>query len=372
MRPNYPGKPLYSAICLFLFFAAIDLCACGHTNAATPDLQPDAVMQTIREYAHGHQPSPPPTNAAKPEETDEHYCATIHKLLLQEDFAQLEKIARQDRMDQGRLIAGIWKINAFYSGTGWPSCTGDGPDAAFTSQISILKKWSKANPDSPTPRLSLAGLYLNYAWSARGNGLANTVAEDGWKLYYERTAQAKAILLEAAPLKEKDPKWFELMQVVAHQEGWEPAEARELFNLAVAFQPGYLHYYRHYARYLEPQWYGQSGDLQAFAEEVAEHTPEPEGSMYYFLISSSFACYCELSLRAMQSLSYPKIRDGYNHLASLYGVSNLNANRFALIASVFNDKDSARQAFTAITQVDDNIWIYEQTFDDRRQWATSP
>jgi hypothetical protein len=70
-----------------------------------------------------------------------------------------------------------------------------------------VKKWTAAYPDSPTPRISLAYLYLNYAWLARGSGFANSVSESQWSLFKSRNAQAKAILLEAGALKEKDPFW---------------------------------------------------------------------------------------------------------------------------------------------------------------------
>jgi hypothetical protein len=38
-------------------------------------------------------------------------------------------------------------------------------------------------------------------------------------------------------LKEKDPFWYEAMQLVAHDEGWDQADVRELFDQAVAFEP---------------------------------------------------------------------------------------------------------------------------------------
>ena len=65
-------------------------------------------------------------------------------------------------------------------------------------------------------RISLAYLDLNYSWLARGSGFANSVSESQWSLFKSRNAQAKAILLEAGALKEKDLFWYEAMHLVVH------------------------------------------------------------------------------------------------------------------------------------------------------------
>jgi hypothetical protein len=69
----------------------------------------------------------------------------------------------------------------------------------------------------------------------------------------QRHQHANPVLLAAARLKERDPHWYEAMQQVAFEEGWENAHARELLDQAVTFEPGYYHYYREYADYLKPQ-----------------------------------------------------------------------------------------------------------------------
>jgi hypothetical protein len=51
--------------------------------------------------------------------------------------------------------------------------------------------------------VALALAYLDYASDARGTGYANTVSETGWKLFSERTAEARRILKEASKLAGK-------------------------------------------------------------------------------------------------------------------------------------------------------------------------
>ena len=99
----------------------------------------------------------------------------------------------------------------------------------------LEKEWIAAYPDSTALRISLAYLYLNYSWLARGSGFANSVFESQWSLFKSRNAQAKAILFEAGALKEKDPFWYEATQLVAHDEGWDQAYVHELFDQSVGF-----------------------------------------------------------------------------------------------------------------------------------------
>jgi hypothetical protein len=86
-----------------------------------------------------------------------------------------------------------------------------------------------------------------------------------------------------------------------------------------------------------PQWYGQPGELQEFAEEVSDKLPEPHAAMTYFQVMSSDACYCEEAMKDLPNIDYPKFKQGYSNVTRLFGVSNLNANRFAFVAAMFKD-----------------------------------
>lgn len=210
---------------------------------------------------------------------------------------------------------------------------------------------------------------MNSGWQSRGSGLANTVSDSQWEKFGDGTSKAKAILLEVATLKEKDPMWYQVMLMVAQSEGWEKAEARELFDQAIAFEPGFYHYYRMYANLLLPQWYGEPGELGAFAQEITKPVAEPDGSILYFHTLSALDCYCKPSIKALQATDYAKIRQGYLNNVRLYGVTNLTANRFAFVASMFNDRTAARDAFASVDKMDGDIWLEEAAFQQYRAWA---
>jgi Domain of unknown function (DUF4034) len=333
----------------------------------------DAVMKVVHEYGRGRDTGMAATsNTTKPDEDDAVYSARIGKLLAQEEFAQLEKIAQKDRSERGHLIGGVWKIVAFYDGAAKPLVSGKPTDSDYKQQVARIKKWQARYPDSTTPRIALASVYLEYAFNARGTDLADKVSDAQWEDYRGGTAEAMAVLLDASKLKEKDPTWYYAMLQVAHNDGWDKAHFRELFDQAIAFEPGFYHYYRKYANYILPQWYGEPGELLEFAEEISERTPEPNGSMAYFWIVSSLACYCQDEMQALPEASYPKLKQGYKNVTRLFGTSNLNANRFAFMAATFKDQASAHEAFSAIASMDNEIWYMDQIFVGARNWADAP
>jgi hypothetical protein len=349
---------------------AATLNSCRRTVASPPSGPPEAVMKAIHDYGSDHPGLLMPALSAKsPDETDEAYDAKIEQLIVKRDFAQLEKIAVQNRVEKGRVLGGFWKNSTFFSATSYPLVA---TDAAYQERMAILKQWVAAYPESAAARISLAEDYIAYANFGRGCAYANQVTDQQWRFYYERTAQAKAILLEAAQLKERDPHWYQVMQYVAHNDGWDKAHARQLLDDAIAYEPGYYHFYRSHAEYLLPKWYGEEGDIRAFAEEIATRLPSPDNSIAYFQIMSSFGCYCQDAVPELLHASYPQLRDGYFSLTKIYGSSNLTANRFAVMAFTFGDKPSAREAFAAVVQRDSNAWPTQESFDYARSWANTP
>jgi hypothetical protein len=352
--------------------------SCGQTQASStetssPANPSDAVMKVIRDYGRDHNPLLFPGNTDKPTEDGDVYEAGIRALLNKKDFAQLEKIAAKNRVEKGRVIGGFSKNNEFYEATGCPeACPSQLKDSDYQARLEILNQWLAAYPDSAAAQISLAEFYDSYAFFARGGGLANTVKDEQWNLYNQRLAEMLPHLLAAAKSKERDPHWYSGMIMLAQAEGWDKSRTRELVDQAIAFEPDYYHYYRLYANYLLPQWYGERGEVQKFAEEASSQLSEPNGSIVYFQVLSSLLCYCQQSMEDLHSASYPKLRQGYLGLTEFYGVNNLIANRGAFIATMARDKSVAHEAFSHINSPVLDIWSTERIFDDTREWATSP
>jgi hypothetical protein len=352
---------------------AVVASACGHSEASSPGPAMDVLMQAVHDYGRSHQSSALPPPSPIPQETDDDYQDQIKQLFLASDFTQLEKIAQRNRAERGLVRGGAWQNQDFYNVVGSPVLVwGEQTEEGYQKQTTLLNKWIAAFPDSVTPRIALARLYLNYAYFARGEGAANGVSDSQWKLYNQRNVLAEQTLLEAGRLKDRDPHWYEAMQDVAIQAGWDKASALDLLNQAVAFEPSYYHYYRQHANYLQTQWYGEPGEIVKFAEERSSQLEDPDASILYFRITSTLACNCEAQAAELTSISWPKFKSGYLSVTRLYGKSNLNANRLAWAAYKFGDKTAAQQAFASMDHMEHDIWWSPQTYATAREWATTP
>lgn len=303
-------------------------------------------------------------------DTEGQYANQIAAYLVEKNYGALDQAARDARTNKTRFKGGAWKLYIFYDSLGKPTMGAAATDEDWTYHIARLKDWQAARPESVTAQIALAQTYEIYASQARGGGYANTVSDTGWKLYQERVDMAAATLAEAAKLKEKCPHWYEAMQNVALAQGWDKPQARKLFDDATAFEPTYYHYYREYANYLLPKWYGQPGESEAFAEEISNKVGGKEGKFIYFEIATLVTCQCDSDASNIENFSWPKIKEGYAALGELYGYSNLKLNRFAHMAVEANDKAAAQQAFSMIgNDWDHSVWRSGRKFEDAKNWA---
>ncbi len=371
------------AIALLLFTTTLIILGCGHSSAANhaPAIPMSTVMDAIQQYGKGssYATAVPPSNtkpldfASNPlnDAPEIVFGPHMKSLLLQERFDDLESIAAKARTEKSHHSGGIWAIYVFYESVAAPLATSPSPKD-WDAQMALLNKWIAAFPQSTTARLALATAFATRAWSARGTGYADSVDSNSWDTLKGNMALAKSTALEAALLKDKDPYWYDLMMQVSLAEGWEPGQEKTLFEQASAFEPTYYHYYRRHTLYLLPRWYGQEGEMEAFAEQTLKRLPEPTASMMYFDIVSSYSCGCMDDPPTLHGASWPKLKEGFASIARLYPASNMKLNRYAYLAYAANDKAAARDAFTQIDSLGGDTWKNRLQYETARAWALAP
>jgi hypothetical protein len=126
-------------------------------------------------------------------------------LLMREQFSELDKIADEVRSSKARFPGGSWKLSRFYDALDKTLVRGYETDADWQNHLALIQRWTTARPQSITARLALADAYLAYAWAARGSGYANTVTDQGWRLFEERANKAAEILQDSATLTPQCP-----------------------------------------------------------------------------------------------------------------------------------------------------------------------
>jgi hypothetical protein len=300
------------------------------------------------------------------------YMVTIGRMLTQEKFEELDCLADRARSGKERFSGGMWKLHVLYGGLYVPvQYPQHATKEDWNSLMPRLQRWVAARPTSVTARVALGWAYLNYAFDARGDGYASTVSGNGWKLFAERTAEAKRILEEARALPTKCPEWYVAMQKVAQNQSWDAADARALFDEANKFEPGYYYYARILANYLLPKWSGEAGGTEKFVQEIADRIGGDQGDILYFQIASANYVICGCG--DDPHLSLPRIERGFVASEKQYGVSMLNLNRIAFLTTRFSGGDPivADKALTRIgDQWDEETWIEKKDFDMAKNFSS--
>jgi len=289
-------------------------------------------------------------------------------LLVKEDFAALDKMADDLRRSKARLPGGAWKLFWFYKAVTKVANRSVASDADWQAHLALLQRWVEARPKSIAARISLAEAYVDYAWSARGQGDSNTVTEQDWKLFRSRGQQAITILIDAKKFKSKCPHWYYVMHEAALASGSDIAQLRSIFEDATQFEPYYFAYYQRYAMDLLPKWFGEEGASEAFAEEVYHKIGGKEGAHIYFEIALSL--YDSYGDFVPERFSWAELQEGFAALEELYGLTQYKVNRFASMATQYGDRAVAAKAFARIgANWDQSVWGTQARFEAQRSWA---
>jgi hypothetical protein len=126
--------------------------------------------------------------------------------------------------------------------------------------------------------------YTDWAWDARGIGLANTVTPEGWKLFRERLADSRAALEKAWELNPDEPDTAARMITVAMGQSLPRDQMEVWFQRAIRIDADYYGAYERKMTYLEPKWHGSAAELLAFGHECLAGR-NWAGSVPFFLVS---------------------------------------------------------------------------------------
>jgi hypothetical protein len=302
----------------------------------------------------------------------QNFIGSVQSLLKHEKFDQLDAMADAELSKRERFPGGDWKLQSLQMMLQYPSSAQPGPpsDADYERRIALLQKWITHNPSSATARIALAGTYLGWAWKARGAGYADQVTDEGWRLFQERAALARAALQDASRLSTVSPEWFDQMITVEAAEGFDKLKMRELVDKAMAVEPDYYYVYQNYANFLLPRWYGDPGDAQRFADEISNRLGGARGDMMYFEIAVSMDCGACGGEQPLRSMDWSRVKRGFAATEKTYGISTYKLNQMALAAK---DAGDYALAATLFERIGENwsvgVWKSKADFETGKQFA---
>ncbi len=245
---------------LFLFvFACIWICEIA---AAAPQAEkPQEEAPPAKFWGDGPTPSP-----------------AYAKLDRKYTFAEVEVILNQLRTERRDRPQARDDIASWYSYLTSPAYT---ESMDVPQHIEKLGEWRKQLPQSPTPLIVMGKTQIRYAWQARGGGFANTVTDEGWKLFQERIVEAQNYLEKAIELGVKEGEAFALLIEIAKDLSLARGTAEGYLKAGMKIDPSYCEMYSAMATYLLPRWHGEPGDIETFAAEVLTKVPGDDGFDIY-------------------------------------------------------------------------------------------
>jgi len=142
-------------------------------------------------------------------------------------------------------------------------------DTNYYQQVySIIgKPLAEGWPDAYTTWLWKGRACIHLAWTARGKGWANSVTDEGWKLFDERLAAAEEALQHAWKLYPKDKQICHEMMTVMLGQGGGRQRMEVWFNRAMELDPNDIDACKDKLYYLEPKWHGSEEAQLAFGRE---------------------------------------------------------------------------------------------------------
>lgn len=290
----------------------------------------------------------------------------VKDLLYTGDYAGLEKVANEYRINETRTSSGLWKLTLYYAGFDEILPYQTNNPEKWSELLQKIDLWKSMHPKSPTPYIAKSIILKKQAWSIRGTGYSNTVAKEAWAPFYKKIDESRRVLEESQSVSKLDPNWYEVMSDIANIESWENDKFEKLINEGLGSNPYFYQLYFSAMYYYTPKWHGNAKQIEQFARAALKRTKENEGygmyaRIYWFASQSQF----EGELFERSDVDWNLMSKGIDDVLIKYP-DQWNINNFALFACMARDKNKTNKLINMINGEPikrawlNNLSIYDQ------------
>ena len=138
----------------------------------------------------------------------------------------------------------------------------------FAIEKPLFANW----PQEALAFLIKGNFYIKHAWKARGKRYADKVTDEGWKLFFERLADAEKALERAWSLDPTIEQIALSMMTVELGQGKGRERMEMWFDRAMGLNSNSFSACSHKLYYLEPKWHGSPEAMLKFGQECANST----------------------------------------------------------------------------------------------------
>lgn len=297
----------------------------------------------------------------------------VAALVQARDFQGLDKLSAQFRQNDERTSEGLSKISMFYEGASF-GLNDIEQHTGMADVDTLLDDWKDKYPESLTQILVKASYKMDAAFRARGTGWAQDVRESQWKVYADLLNESQLALAESAKITDQHDPYAMLLYVqLANSMGVDREQIQPVIEESIKTYPAYEGTFRQMAIYLMPRWHGQPGEMEAFAEDLYQRLPAPQGAIMYARISEKVWPYEKDKFFENTSFSYERTREGFNALFELYPDAIDSKKLLSRFAVFHKDQATAHKMFTQIGEwPSDDVkgdWGTAERLEAIRQWA---
>lgn len=298
----------------------------------------------------------------------------VRSLLLERRYPELEALADSTRSTNASFPSGSSMLSSFYF---WPFRNADDSELSaetWERLLHNLREWRSGHRSSPTATIALAHALLRRGWAARGGGYAHEVKASQWPKFADDVAEARQLLGRAERKGGRScPGWYEAMLEAALCSSASDKEYDRVFDDGAAAFPTHVELYTAKSRRLMPRWFGEPGDWERFAAEVADRNPGGRGPELYARIVYFQSDYTSNVFEDSPAVTWARVRSGLEAWQARCPESALPLSLLARFAAQANRPVESRKAFRELgTRVDLAAWHDRAEFWQRcRSWALS-
>ena len=296
-------------------------------------------------------------------QTVEEDLGNVAVMLQNKRYDVLEKTLLSLLRGKNREKGGVASLSRAYQ----KLCNIQEPERSYFMRIAQIKIWLNEYKSSHFANACLGMGYINYAWEARGEGFANTVTEEGGRLFKDRLLTAKEYLEKAYSLDQSDPNVPARLITVAMGLGLERKEVERQFQRAILADPTDHEAYFTKLEYVKPKWYGSKEEMFSFAREAVRKAP-PNSTIPMVLTAAHWEMY-QLSGGNASYFRNPNVwkemKQVYQTVTKSFPEAIAIHNWFARTAHLAGDYEVAREELKKIG--DDwrkGVWGDKETFEE--------
>ncbi|PHQ36560.1 WD40 repeat domain-containing protein [Rhodopirellula bahusiensis] len=289
---------------------------------------------------------PSPVNAQHEFDSDiEELLAEVNSHLMNREYVELNQLIDKTREQNPYSINGTPLLTAIYEHLGSPIRTTRQTVVSVNDRKQVLNAWISSEP-SVGAYVAMADCMLTLAFRHRGGGFASTIPPSRLAPMHEALEQAEAALDQAeayatdGDIADAGIPLYRMR--VARLTGADRETMQRYLNESAEIDPWLQPPIGAMCQYLQPRWYGEEGDLLAFAENWSDEMASQTGDYPYAMVAWNTFNSKDATHFSEDGFQWPRMKRGVLQWLEQVPDSPMRLGGIAYFAHLAGDRETAR------------------------------